>query len=468
MLKIVGSLILISTFIFGAVSITVDKNSLIAGDSVTFSIISNSENTIFPEISDIEGLPIEAVSSSQSIQIINGDKNVNISKNYTFYPNKSVVIPSFDVNVNGSIEKTQPIEIKVDKPTQTQDVNFILELQSNKSRVFVGEPIELTILFKRRSVVPIMDLNFKVENFDNFWTKPISGERQYVEGEYTVHELKYMIFPQKAGNISIEPIKLSVATPKAGRDVFGYMTQLPKWQSVFSNQLSFEITPLSENLKLIGDFKIEASIDKDVLSPNEPLNLTLKVVGYGNLDDLDDFKLDLPNLTVYEDKAVKNYQLENGKYKGEYIKKFAILSDRDFVITPFKLSYFDIDSKTKKDIQTQEFKISVQKKVQNEPILESKEQLQNSNTPQQQENKTEIIEKFIYLIIGVVIGLIASNYRMKMPDTKFKLRKNEREILMELMAKVDKSEETKEMIKKLEENIYEGKSNKIDRSKLKY
>lgn len=480
MLKIIGSLIFINILVFARIDATLSKQNITLGESVHFTITTESENTEFPEIENINGFNIESTSNSNSISIINGQKSIKISKTYLFTPTKSIVIPSFDIKVNDKVEKTPMLNLNVSKQA-IQDANFLLEIKADKRKAFVGEAINLTVLFKRKADKQIVDLVFDIKNFPDFWSKQADKEQTYKEDEFIVHQLEYILFPQKDGNISINPLRIKVATAVRGRDMFGFPTKVPKWQSVFSNEMAFNIEKLPNNLKLIGDFKLEASVDKTAIKENEAVNLTLKISGSGNLDDLEKFKLDIENSTIYDDKAEKIFKVNNEKYEGEYIQKFAIISDKDFKIPSFSLNYLDQKSKTEKIISSEEIFIKVDKETKEVAKLEKslpkkdteviqKDEVTKTTTEESNTKETEnsSLEKFLYLLVGLIIGIISVNYkRVPLNLSRVNFVQNDRDLLKLLMLLSSKSVRAGEILKDLEANIYQGENNKIDKKEIK-
>ncbi len=478
MLRVIGSLLLISLNLFAFVEATLSSNNITLGERVTLTLSASGQNVIFPELLDIAGFEIESTAKSQNISIINGKQSIKISKSLTFTPTKSLKITPFEIEVNGVKEKTKELNLKIvkSKPT-SKNSKFTFEVKVDKKEAYVGEPIKYTILFKRAIKEDVLDIEYSQINFPNFWSKQVGKENAYREDSYIVHKLNFILFPQKAGKIKIAPSKLRVATPKRSRDIFGFWVKSPHWRTIFSNELSFNIKPIPDNINLVGDFKIEADIDKSSVKENDPINLTLKISGIGNFDALEEFNLNLDGAIVYADKSQKNYKFVGDDYSGNYSKKFALIAEKNFIIPSFTLKYFDLKTKTVKEIKTKEFSISVEAKRKLETKLETLEAKVETET----EIETKIehkelkiisnIDKLIYIMFGFFLGIIfiliikfVKIDFSKFKEVKFSLK--DRDLLKLLIPFASKNTQAKEIVLKLEENIYYGKKHKISKKEI--
>jgi hypothetical protein len=168
---------------------------------------------------------------------------------------------------------------------------------------------------------------------------------------------------------------------------------------IYSNELNINIKELPNNITLVGDFTIEANVDKQKIKAGEAVSYKLKIKGKGNIDDIPDIKLPLSNVTIYENKAIiKTKILENG-YLGEYEKTFSLISDKSFEIPSLQLEYYDKENKQIISKTTNSFYIDVVNDEKKEVILEKN-------------NQKEIIEisslkhKVLFFILGVLFCLL--------------------------------------------------------------
>ncbi len=457
--------------LFGEVSSRVDKERVPLGEPVTLEIGAKGGSVLFPDIHNIAGFNIEGTSTNQSIEVINGKTSKSLTKRFSFTPTevKEFEIPSFEVIVDGLKEVTKPIKISVSAPTNSD--SFSLFMSVDKKEACVGEQMIAKLFFKRKKDEPLLDIDYQPSPFEGFWAKQIGKEQTYTEGDFIVHELSYAIFPQKSGTLAIAPSKMRLSTPKQKKDFFGFIVQEPSFRTLVSNSIDTAIKPLPNGIKLFGDFKISASVDKDSSESNKPVNLVVKIEGKGNMDDIDELSLDLKNATVYADKGVKNYQLMDGEYGGSYQKSFSVLSDDGFTIPSFELRYFDKLTSTPKTISTKPIKITI---TNPKPINEPKQEIEQNLT---QANAQPIDEYDAYKLFGVgflagvtiiyLLSILKNILVANRQDAKTKTPKTQKEILHALLPYASSSENIDKTIRILEENLYNSKNNSLDKKMIK-
>ena len=165
------------------------------------------------------------------------------------------------------------------------------------------------------------------------------------------------MFPQKAGKLEIGPLKIGLITRDNRYENNFFLTSSTKSTPVYSNTINLDIKTLPNDIKLIGDFEISTTIDKNSIEQGDAVAFNVTIKGRGNIDDIDEVKLNIPNTTVYENSAVKKYDMTNNKYGGVYTKAFSIVGTQDFKIPSITIKYFDKDTKTIKILKTKRYDI---------------------------------------------------------------------------------------------------------------
>ncbi len=485
--------------IFANVTARVDTPAIYKGDSINLTISADGNDIKFPEIDEIDSNPIDGTSSSQSTTIINGSMSKSVSKTYSFRPQKSLTIPSYEVEVDGKTYTTDEIKVSVLKPTASKaGSDFIVQMSADKRDVHVGESINLTISFKQKLNAHAQKLQLGEPELENFWVKKVDNVEKSNEGDYIVQKVHYILFPQKEGKYTIPAIQASIGTPSRQRrnsrfndpffddPFFSSFTRQLSWQKIFSNELNINVKPLPNNLELFGDYEIQAEVDKREVSANKPVNLTIRVRGKGNIDDIKKFNLDIENAIIYADEPKITSNIYNNIYQGEFTQKIAIIADSNFTIDPIKLEYFDKETNQTKTIQTEPIDIVVKggSKAEKQPTIEVSKDIQTltqspkTNISAQKtvfkEEKSYI--KYLFLAIGLILGLLISyifnrfqNRGQKTePDIikEIKKAKNDRQLFDILLPYSNKDKIISNTLNKLEENIYKNSNHKIDKDEL--
>jgi len=495
MKQILGRLFLIlflTIKTFAGVSASVNPPAIYKGDNVNFIISADGDNISFPQIDEIAGYAVIGTSSSQSVNIINGNMTKTISKTYSFKPNKSVTIPPFTIKIDGKEHKTKELKVDVLKPSASQNGDpFVLEMKLNKSESFVGEAIDLSLSFKRKLNAKIDKLQLGEPKLEDFWVKKVDKTEQSSEGDYIVERVHYQIFPQKSGEYKIPSIEALIGKVERGRrggffddPFFSSMTQQLTWKKIYSNELNLKVNPLPNGLELYGKYQIQAKVDKRKVHANKPVNLTIEIKGEGNIDDVKKFNPTIDNTIVYADEPKIKSRLINNIYQGNFTQKIAIIADQNFTIPSMELNYFDKESNETKTIKTDPIDIEViggEKGLTKPSSIEISPSQTIQTTPPKVITKTVTIKedgyiKYLFLLLGFIsgLGVAFGLYKLQNRTTKkesdivkmIKKAKGDKELFNVLLPYAKKDKIISKTLNELEENIYRNGKYKIDKEEL--
>lgn len=473
-ISILGKILLLLScisFSFANISTSVDKTSFYMGDSVNLIIKASGEDIKFPEISTINGYPVTSRSSSQQISIINGNTTKTKVMQYTFNPTKSITLQSFDIVVDNITFKTKQIHINKIQPTASKDgEDLVLSMKTNKKSYYIGEPIVLSLFFKHKTNLPIVDAKLDKFEPEGFWQKEMKSPQPTQINNYTSYQINHLLFAKNSGKITIPNQFINIAK----RDYRNFIN----WEKVFSNKLELDIKPLPKDISIVGDFTIKASIDKNETNANEPINLTIKIEGSGNIEDINEFKLNMPNQVLYSSKPEIQSAVVKDKLIGEFTQKISIISDDDFSITPLEFSYFDLKSHSVKKLFTKSFTIKVNKtKQKNAPKIETlKTDVEPKTITKIKYVQETSYVKYIYALIGLTLGFVLAYLFLnkntkthKKDDTplikQIKKSKEDKELYNILLPYI-KDDIIKKYINDLEKNIYGSSNIPIDKKAL--
>jgi len=434
----IGKIILLFFMIYqliASVDVKVDKKNVIKGDSVVFSIIAEGEKIKFPDIKEIAGYRIEGVSTSSNISIINGKYRKVITKSFAFTPMKDITIPSFTLEIDNKIEKTTPIKIKVVEDKKG-DKNFKLEIIANK-KMIVGYPNIVTIKFFQKTNIRVDSVALQLPKGD-FILKQIGNEKSYYEGVYQVAEVKYKLIPLKEQKIDFRVV-IKLGFREQVVDYLGFITTRMRYK-LLSKLLQIETKKVYDGI--VGDFKIDFFVDKNSSNPTTPVNGTLIIEGDGDFSNLEDMKIKIPNVTIYNNKPI----IKNNRY----IKKFVFISDKNYTIPAFSLKFYSLKEKQVKVIKTAPLQIEIKgdKKIiqQNRVVTKIVEKVKY---------KTDYFLLFFIFLIGVIIGFFISKFKVK----KFKLPEN---LYQKLLPYADNPE-----IKQILDKLYKDKKYRLSKEERK-
>jgi hypothetical protein len=379
------------------------------------------------------------------------------------------------VKIDGKYESTDPLSVTVNALAVTKDAPFILSMEAEKSTVYIGEPLKVTIYLKQRHNAEAVDSKFAPPELKNFWIKEQQQGRRFEEGDYTVTKVTYIMAAQKSGKQHIDRAQLQVAQRTHSRDAWGQWFPQLQWRSFFSNELDIDVKPLPQGVNLVGDFKISATLDKNEAAANDAVNLTLRVTGSGNFEDISHLKPFIDGVNVFEEDATSKGFIENGIYRGVWQQKMAFVSDHDYTIPPIELKYFDPKSKTLKTVTTKALHVKIKGAPQKkEQPLKIERSSGDQPAPVSQEGASNTTPSYLWIISlvgGVVLGVLImlvpwKNWRKEKDFSTTLNIRDEKSVLNFLINFMD-DPEVSAMVKLLEAKLYEGKSVTIDKKQLK-
>jgi len=462
--KILVLFLVIPFALYGKVTASVSNKTVVLGDTVTLSLKISGEDIQRPTIYTLCDTDVTSTGSQTSIQIVNGEYKKNYILNYQFVPEKSCEIKPIQINIDGVTEVTKPINITVKPMDVAQDSEFILELRSSKKEVYVGEQFEIVLLFKQRAGANAVDSKFIPPELKGLWVKEESDSQRYEEGEYTVTKLSYIVAAQRPGTQKIIPAQMKIASRDAKTDSWGAWIPQIKWRTYFSNELSIDVKPLPEGVNLVGDFKISVFVDKDAINVNEAVNVNIKVQGVGNLEDIKSFKPYIDGVNSFDEKIDIN--------GNTLTQKIALVSDRDFIIPPFTLKFFNPKTSKIQTVQTKAIPIKVHGAKANQKLnIKRQEQGETKavSTEVQKSTGVDLLWIVVGFITGILVGVLLMMFKPWNIANKGKKRsiKDPKMLLIKLLPYKDEDSEVKKIVDTLEKNIYEKADLKIDNKILK-
>ncbi len=379
----------------------VERTSVFVGEPFIFQIqVSGSDRPGQPDMSQIEGFSVEYQGGSQnnssSVTIVNGQMTSNVSRGYVFsyqlVPQQTgdFTIPAITVRVEGKSLQTRPVSIKVQTPAETDD--FKLRLTLSKDRVYVGEPVILTLtwyigqnvrsfnfnlpLLARTDAFAFIDPTVDTTTGAQFYRIPLGDDevigaqgRGTLDGtEFTTISFSKVLIPKTSGDITIEPATVACEalasyqqTQRGNRfgndpfsqlfndDFFG-MGRQGTYQKVVvpSNALELQVKNVPEQGRPanfaghIGEYAITAEATPVDMKVGDPITLTLTLSGqeyldYVTLPPLNDQPALAQDFKIPQEQAAGEIQ---GKTK-VFTQTIRALRPDIHEIPPIELPYFN-------------------------------------------------------------------------------------------------------------------------------
>lgn len=477
-------ILLINSNLLANVKAEVNNKYIDQGEAVLFTITAKGEQVSFPDITNISNFQITNSSRGTSTQIYNGERETEHTIIYQLIPNKSFTIPSYKINIDGNEFSTKSIDVIVKLPEISKEGDdFIITLESNKKEAYIGETIEFKAIFKRKINVNYDKIELISPKFEGFWKKGEEEGRHYQDNGYDIQSYSFLYSPQKSGEIEIPNISARLATVENSNNYSIYRSQKVTWKRVFSNKLNIKVKELPNDVKLYGEFYIKSEIDKQETEANKPVNLNITIVGTGNIEDIEKFKVNIKNTNSFSDEPMIKGEIKNKEYIGVFKQKIAFVSDIDFVIPSLKIKFLNQKTKKIDTIQTDSLKIKVKGSKERKIIKNTLETNSQKSIPIPKEanlssNRNDKIIIYILstIILLMFIYIINNKFKRKIRKTdelndiiiEIKKTKNDKEILDTLIKENFslKSPNISNIINKLEEKIYKKKDYIINKKEI--
>jgi len=368
----------------------------------------------------VVGGPNQAVSNSW----INGKRSYSKTYSYFLAPQSkgNLKIGQATIEIDGQTYKTLPIDVQVTAAVSvpkdgnnaeyvaTENVHLVAEVSN--SNPYLNEAITVVYKMYVSHDVSITSNWREIDTpkYADFWSQNIDAKGNYkiYEGKFNGEDYRYVIlrttvlYPQKTGELNIEPLTLDIPidVPGSRRDLFGRRLTTRVNKTISAGNRTINVKPLPDDGKpdnftgAVGDFNFAVTTNKNTLDANESLELNTKVTGNGNLQLFQLPSAKFPSsLEVYE--PVRNDQVRTVRtgMTGSISETYTVVPQFKgiYPIRPINFSYFDPKTETYKSISSEEIIIN----VENGPV--TAQQVETTDDPNQK--KTDVVsqEQFKYI-----------------------------------------------------------------------
>ncbi|MDO8627760.1 MAG: BatD family protein, partial [Candidatus Diapherotrites archaeon] len=390
---------------------SVNKNKVAAGEVFQLDFTINASGKSFSPPSFSDFTIYSGPNQSTSMQIINGSMSQSITLSYYLAAKKegTFTIGSASITVGNNTLQSNAVTIEAVKSGNTQQAqtqsqggtqdktsgkasseNIFAKTSVSKSKVYAGEQIIITHkVYTRMNLKGFQDVKFP--SYNGFWAQEVGRNTQYevttenVNGvPYNVVEIKKaFLFAQRSGKIEIEPMEVEcVVREKSGKrndpfeQFFGHdpFFRFDSYKDVLytvkSNAVTIEVIPLPEANKpadfpgAVGNFSMNATIDKDKIKANEGVNLKITISGKGNLKLIDSPKMNFPDeIESYDPKTNENISVNESGVSGSKTFEYLLIPRHEgiYKIQSWNFNYFDAEKKMYVALPSKEFTITVEK-----------------------------------------------------------------------------------------------------------
>lgn len=397
-------------------------------------VLSNADGEDFacPTFKDVSVLAGPSESRFSNFQYVNGVASKSSSVTYTYIlvaqHQGTVSIPQASIKANGKMMRTKPLTVKVTgnagggnstaqsqnpddedfyvRPQRTggsisqRDLYFTAE--AGKSRVYEQEPIMLSYKFHSKVGVGLANVMLRQKpDLKGFWTQEIplprnlspTVERQGNELYKVGTNLKYLIFPQQTGTLTIPGITFDC-------DIVQQNSQMDAIDAFFNGRgsinvkvqrrtddLHIEVLPLPKPAPAafsggVGQFDVKAELVTPTPRTNDIATLRLTVGGKGNMKLIKAPSISFPkDFDTYAPKTTDHTQINADGIVGEMYFDYTFVPRNvgKYTIPPCDFVFFDPSSEKYVTLHTNAIEMDIEKGKRTREDVEADMMLRNAD-----------------------------------------------------------------------------------------
>jgi len=356
---------------------------------VDFVMNENGDNFVSPAFTNF--LVVSGPQQSVNRSWVNGVSS--FSKTYTYFltpKSKGIIIlGQAEIEINEEVYKTSPIEIEVteavEKPNDPNNIDYLtdenirLVAEISNSSPFLNEGLTVVYKLYFRNPISITDVQeLESPKYGDFWSSKINIGRAQVNprGRYKGEPFnevvwqKVVLYPQKSGNLNLEPLtlNLSLTVPSNRRDLFGRRILTQGQKTITAGRKILKVKPLPlegqpESFSgAVGEFDFNVILSKDALKASESFQAKIKVDGKGNLNLFKLPEINVPNtLEVYEPERSEKIKTTLTGTQGSIEQNYTIVPQYQgkYPIPQIQFSFFNPKMKTYETLRSQELVVDV-------------------------------------------------------------------------------------------------------------
>lgn len=382
----------------------VQSTTVVVGEpfQLQFVVNADGQNLKVAEFKGFEVLAGPYTSTSSSTQFINGKVSSSRKITYTYTisavkEGKYTINPA-SITVDKQKYYSNAIDITViaqdkSKPQGQQGGNSNqnytslsadnLFFRTQLSKVKVMEQEAVCVSYKIYSTLQLRGISsVNYPEIKNCFSQDYDMQNinstieQYNNKNYYVYELKKsLLFPQKSGQVVIEPadceVVVDVPVQRRSRsifdDFFGSYQSVNKALKTKKAVIDVNALPTpvpASFCRVVGNLNVNQNVSATEVVADDPITITLTFSGFGNLKLLKTPELKFPaDFETYEPKVSNNFKLTDRGMEGTKTIEFFVVPrhDGEFFVPATTLSFYDTNSKSYKTIEVGNINFKVAK-----------------------------------------------------------------------------------------------------------
>lgn len=381
---------------------------------LTYSINQRARDLVPPEFNGFDYLAGPYTSQSSSTSFVNGKRTSSFTLTYTYTlmgldPGDYTIGPA-TITSDGQKYTSNGVRITVlppDQPAQanqsspsnqsgstsstsstsstgsTRSGDIFVRTVVTKTKVYEQEALQVSYrLYVAGVDFAQMGNTIKLPEFTGFLKQELElGDRQFELEHYNnrnyqaVTLVSYLLYPQHAGELKIEPAQFEAILREQTRrqarsifdDFFGTYENVSRMLTAPAVTIQVKALPGGKPKDFsggVGQFSLSQSISSTDIQANEAVTLSIDIKGAGNMKLLKTPAVDWPEgFEPYDPKVTNNYKTTANGYSGSKTIEYLAIprAAGQYTIPAVTFSYFDIQAGQYKTLSTPEYTLNVRR-----------------------------------------------------------------------------------------------------------
>ncbi len=343
----------------------IDRSVVNMGETLVLELIQRDGDSE-PDISILQAdFDVLSTARNSQVSIVNGAMDSYVTWRYTLSPLRSgtLIIPA----ISAGTARSKPIGIKVNPANTTANgaakQAVFLEAEVDNMRPYVQSQVIYTVrIFRARD---FYDGSLSDPKSDDYIHQRLGEDTNYnVQRNgvrYKVIERRYVLFPQRSGEVAVPPIVLSatVATGAGSQGTFGGFSARGRAIRLRSEPITLDVKPAASAFS--GSWWLPAkslqlteswSDSVDNLRVGSPVTRTINIEAQGVLrGQIPTLSMpDINGLKVYSDQPELAENVTAEGLIGQHTERWAIIPSQagHYVLPEVRIAWWDVSSDQEK------------------------------------------------------------------------------------------------------------------------
>jgi len=238
-------------------------------------------------------------------------------------------------------------------------------LSANKKDALIKEPIDITFSADQKDHTNSMFFFLEVKKSDAYEVVLLDQVTNKISNHNSSTTFKYLLFPLKSGDINVDfDFTIKVASDGGLAKVYTGGRDNVKWMDTVNSKievptLHLHVSPLSEKVDLVGDFTLDAKLQKSDINQYGSANIRYTLSGAGYNEKSLQMLSKIANVTAFSQVTdiASKATLNGYEIKREY--SYALRSKNNFTIPAIEIKAYSPKQNKYYTLKSQSYDIKV-------------------------------------------------------------------------------------------------------------